>query len=242
MDNITIFYPFQTTTVNRGGTYDIKRIEILQSYFNDIIQRDIVERHKITNIKYLKELARYLITNTGNLATYNSLKRAVNFKSTTTLINYFSYIEDAYLVFSVPFFSYSLKKQSVNPFKVYAIDVGLRKAISFQFSKDVGRIFETLVAIALKQNNIEFYYWKNQKNEEVDFVIKEKKSVTQLIQVCYDLTDADTEEREIRALLNAAEELRTRKLIIINSDIEKDVKHKGRTISYIPLWKWLLIT
>ena len=219
-----------------------KRIEILQSYFNDIIQRDIVERHKVTNIKYLKELARYLITNTGNPATFNSLKRAVNIKSTTTTIKYFSYIEDAYLVFSVPFFSYSLKKQSVNPFKVYAIDVGLRKAISFQFSKDMGQIFETLVAIALKQNNIEFYYWKNKKNEEVDFVIKEKKSVTQLIQVCYDLSDADTEERENRALLSAAEELRTRKLIIINSDIEKEVKYKGRTISYIPLWKWLLIT
>lgn len=219
-----------------------QKIEILQSYFNDIIQRDIVERYKITNIKGLKELARYLITNSGNLSTFNSLRKAVNFKSTATLMSYYTYIENTYLIFTVSLFSYSLKKQANNPFKVYAIDNGLRNAISFQFSKDIGRTYETLVAIFLKQNNFEFYYWKNQKHEEVDFIIKEQNNLTQLIQVCYDINDIDTEKRELKGLLLAAKEFNVKKLIIINNDIEKDLEYEGYIINYIPLWKWLLIS
>ena len=64
------------------------QIEILQEYFNDIIQRDIVERYKVKNIKQLKELARYLITNTGNLMTFNQLKKSSEIKSVNTIIKY----------------------------------------------------------------------------------------------------------------------------------------------------------
>ena len=149
-----------------------KKVEILQEYFNNIIERDIVERYKISNVKQLKELARYLITNTGNLTTYNKLKRLTEIKSVNTVIKYFSYLENAYLLFKVPFFSYSLKKQMVNPFKVFAIDSGLRNSISFTFSNDIGRIYETITAIELKRRNKETYYWKNSQQEEVDFIIK----------------------------------------------------------------------
>ena len=142
-----------------------QKIEILQEYFNNIIDRDIVERYKVSNIKQIKELARYLITNTGNLTTYNKLKKLTELKSVNTVIKYLSYLENAYILFKVPYFSYSLKKQIMNPFKVYAIDAGLRGAVSFTFSRDIGRIYETVVAIELKRRNEEIYYWKNQQQE-----------------------------------------------------------------------------
>ena len=176
------------------------QIEILQEYFNDIIQRDIVERYKVKGIKQLKELARYLITNTGSLMSNNQLKKVSEIKSVNTIINYIDYLENAYLLFKVPYFSYSLKKQSVNPFKIFAIDIGLRNAISFKFSKDLGRIYENVVAIELKRKGEEAYYWKNVQHEEVDFVIKKDK-VKQLIQVCYDMDDLNTKKREIMALI-----------------------------------------
>ncbi len=217
-----------------------KKIEILQGYFNDIIQRDIVERYNIGNIKQLKELARYIITNTGNLTTYNQLKKLTEIKSINTVIKYFSYLENAYLLFSVPYFSYSLRKQSVNPFKVFTIDAGLRNAIGFSFSKDVGRIYETIVAIELKRKNKEIYYWKNPQHEEVDFVIKDGK-VKQLIQVCYNIDDFDVKKRELRGLIKASKELRCKNLLVITGDSEGEETVKGREIKFIPLWKWLLV-
>ncbi len=215
------------------------KIEILQEYFNDIIQRDIVERYNVKNIKQLKELARYLITNIGNLTTYNQLKKLSEIKSVNTVINYLSYLKNAYLLFKVPYFSYSLKKQAANPFKVFVIDVGLRNAISFKFSKDLGKAYECIVAIELKRRNKEFYYWKNIQHEEVDFVIKENK-VKHLIQVCYDISDINTKKRELKALIKASKELKCNNLLVITEDYESEEKHAGRKVKFIPLWKWLL--
>lgn len=215
------------------------QIEILQEYFNDIIQKDIVERYKVKNIKQLKELARYLITNTGNLTTYNQLKKLTEVKSVNTAINYVSFLENGYLLLKIPYFSYSLKKQTANPFKVFATDTGIRSAISFKSGKDLGRIYETIVAIELKRKGIESYYWKNYQHEEVDFIIRENK-VKQLIQVCYDIDDDAVKSRELKALIKASKELKCRNLLIITGNHEAEETIKGNKVRFIPLWKWLL--
>lgn len=229
--------------VNEGGFPEYlqyKKIEILQEYFNDIIQKDIVERYKINNIKQLKELARYIITNTGNLTTYNQLKKLTEIKSINTIIKYFSFLENSYLIFSVPYFSYSLRKQSVNPFKAYSVDTGLRNSISFKFSKDIGRLYENIVAIELKRRNNEIYYWKNVQKEEVDFVIKIDGKVNQLIQVCYNIESEDIKKREVKSLIKASKDLKCNNLMVITNDYEKEEKIDNKKIVYSPLWKWLL--
>ena len=222
-----------------------KKIEILQEYFNSIIERDIVERYNISGVRQIKEMGRYLITNTGNLMTYGKLKKFTEIKSVNTVIKYLSYLENAYLIFKVPYFSYSLKKQMANPFKVYCIDAGLRNAVSFSFSGDFGRIYETVVAIELRRRNKDIYYWKNPQQEEVDFVIKRGQKIEQLIQVCYDLKDIDTKKREIRSLIKASRELACNTLLVLTQDYEAEEKTDWfdirRKIKFVPLWKWLLI-
>lgn len=215
------------------------KIEILQEYFNDIVQRDVVERYKVKNVKQLKEFARYLLTNAGNLTTYNQLKKLTEVKSVATAIKYFSYLETAYLVFKVPYFSYSLKRQVANPFKVYAIDTGLRNSVSFRFSGDNGRLFENVVAIELRRKNKEAYYWKNLQHEEVDFVVK-GETVQQLIQACYDVSDPNAKKRELKALVKASRELRCSNLLVLTGYYEAEEKFDGKKIKFVPLWKWLL--
>ena len=217
-----------------------RRIEILQEYFNDIIQRDIVERYGISNIKQLKELARYLITNVGNLTTYNQLKKMTEIKSVNTVIKYFSYLENAYLVFSVPYFSYSMKKQSANPFKVFAVDVGLRNSISFKFSEDIGRLYENIVALELKRRGKEFYYWKDKYGKEVDFLIKDGNEPSGLVQVCWRIENLATKQRELKGLLAAMKEFNFKDGLVVTEDFEGEERIMGKTIKYIPLWKWLL--
>lgn len=220
-----------------------KRIEILQEYFHNIIHHDVAERYNIGNVKQLKDLGRYLIANSGNLATHNKLRQVCEIKSPTTIIKYVSYLENAYLIFTVPYFSYSLKKQSVNPFKVYAIDVGLRDAVAFQLSKNTGGAYETIVAIHLKRSAKEMYYWKSSQQEEVDFVIKENTKIKQLIQVCSGLLsnkDEKMKRREITSLLKASTELKCNNLLVITSSYDGEEKYEKKTIHYKSLYRWLL--
>ncbi|HUW67970.1 MAG TPA: DUF4143 domain-containing protein [Candidatus Nanoarchaeia archaeon] len=144
-----------------------------------------------------------------------------------------SLLEDINLIYLVPIFSYSLKKQQVNPRKVYCIDNGLRNAVSFMFSKDEGRLAENLVFLELKRRSKEPYYWKNKG--EVDFVIKDRDSSLTAINVSY--TD-EIDERETKAMLEFADEFlqHVKELILLTKYLENT---DGR-IKFIPLWKWLI--
>lgn len=88
------------------------------------------------------------------------------------------------------------------------------------------------------------YYWKNQQQEEVDFIFKQGTKIKQLIQVCYDCSNIKTKERETRFLIKASKELKCNNLIIITNDKEGEARAEWfgikRKVNYIPLWKWLL--
>jgi len=78
----------------------------------------------------------------------------------------------------------------------------------------------------------------------VDFVIKKGARVEQLIQVCYNLNNIKTKNREIRAIIKAGKQLRCNNLLIITEDKYGEEKTEWfgdkATIKFIPLWKWLL--
>ena len=222
------------------------RKDILKNYFDDILSKDIIARYNLKFKQSLKELAFILFTNISSLHSLYSLNKIIQARSINTIKNYLMFLEDAYLIMRVPFFSFSIKKQLVNPFKIYSIDVGMRNSVSFRFSQDIGKIYENVVAIELiKQFSKEnIFYWKNAKQEEVDFIVKQGLKVKQLIQVCYEFNDLKTREREIRALLKASKELKCKNLFVITEDKEGEEKAEWfgikRKIKFVPLWKWLL--
>jgi len=206
---------------------------ILQQVFNDIIVRDIVARYGLKNVKIVKELAIYLLTNIGKEFSYNKLKKLFNFGSANTVISYVSYYEDSYLLFTVPKFDYSYKKQLVNPKKIYVIDAGLARANSISFSEDKGRILENLVFLHLRREYKNIYYFKG--NNECDFLVKEKGKITQAIQVCYKL-DEENKDREINGLKEAMDKFNLKRGLIITFNQED--RFKG--IEVVPAWKWLI--
>lgn len=219
--------------------------EILAQYFSDIITRDVIFRQNLRKgLSVIEELGAYLLNNT---ATLNSFRRLTNFFcskgtkiSLPTLEDYFSLFEDAFLFFAVRIFSYKIKDQLQHPFKIYAIDTGLVNALGNKFSADSGKLYENIVAIELKRRKKDIYYWKDYQHREVDFAIKENLKIKQLIQVCADLKEERTQERELESLLRASKELKCKELLIINKDYEKKETAMGKTINYVPLWKWLL--
>jgi hypothetical protein len=211
--------------------------EILRELFYDIVIRDIVVRHKIRNLKTIKELGIYLLTNVGKEFSYNNLKKTFNLGSINTVISFISFFEDSYLLFTVPKFSYSFKQQLVNPKKIYSIDNGLSNANSVSFSSDKGRMLENVVFNNLRKKFKNIYYF--QETYECDFVIKEKEKIILAIQVCYELNN-DNKERELNGLLEALIALNIEQGLILTFNIEDQFVIKNKKIFVKPTWKWLL--
>lgn len=232
--------------IKTGGFPEVYKFDkkFLLSLYESIITKDVVLRYKIKYVKSLKDLARLFISNFSSEITFNKLKNILLVKSVHTVKNYFEYLESSFLVFKLERFSFKLKEQVLAPKKVYIIDTGLVNAIGFQSRESQGRIIENIVAIQLMRKKAEnpllrIFYWKDHQQKEVDFVIKDTK-VKQLVQVCYDIEDYNTKERELKALIKASTELKCKNLLVITWDFEGEEKIKSRKIIFKPLWKWLL--
>ncbi len=218
--------------------------QILKNYYNLTIYRDLVERFAIRNTAFLKSLTKYLLTNISTTfsvnAYYQSLEKFSK-PARETVLEYLSYLQEIELTFLIPIFSHSLKVQQVNPKKNYAIDNGLRNAVSFRFSRDYGRLLENLVFIELKRQNKEIYYYRRKK--EVDFIVKGNLKASQAIQVTQELNKKN-EERELEGLIEAMAEYRLKDGLILTQDQEEEIEKKiGRRkikIKVAPVWKWLL--
>ncbi len=209
--------------------------KILSNYFEMFIYRDLVERFSIRNTTLLKNLTKFIITNLSNQFSINAYYRAVSKEMAVgkdTILEYVSYLEDINLIYLLPVFSYSVKKQQLNPKKAFCVDNGLRNAVAFKFSKDEGRLAENTAFLELKRREKEIFYWKN-KNE-VDFVIKNADNSLEAINVSY---TNEINERETKGLQEFKKEFKkTKKLTLITKDLEK----KENGIKFTPLWKWLL--
>jgi len=215
----------------------------LKSYFDSILLRDIVARYKLDNFKVLEQLSILLLSSISNIISINKLKN--RFKVSYDLIKrYIEYLENAYMIYSVPLFDWSLQKQFSNPKKIYSIDTGLSKRVSFEVGKRVGDILENIVFLELKRRFEDIYYFKTQQGYEVDFLIKKHEQITHLIQVTQTLSDEKTKKREIRSLLKAYDELNgsnnTIKLIILTTNQSQTITLDNKTIEIKNIIEWLL--
>ena len=217
--------------------------QLLLTYFDDILTKDIERRYKIKKREILRTLARFYLSNIAKPVTFNSLRKFLN-TATITVEKFSSYLEEVNLIFFTRRFSFSVKEQDKSARKVYATDVGLANSVGFRFSENMGRLMENMVAIKLKKRqslnpNLEVYYWK-ENNREVDFLIKDGLQVKELIQVCWDINDLEVKKREVKALENTLKSLHLSEGLVITGDYEDKEEINGVLIKFIPAWKWLL--
>lgn len=221
----------------------LKKVEspdYLRLLVESVLFKDVAKRYNIRFSKKMYDLALYLISNHSTEISSSRLKNILDFKSVHTVENYLSYLEEAFLVFTVRRFSFKLKEQLRTRRKVYVYDNGVINVYKFKISPDTGRLMENLVAVELLRRGTDFYYFKNSRVAEVDFILKEAGKIAALIQVCYDLKSPEVKERECRSLLRGSKELNCRSLFVITWDDEREEKHKDLVIHFIPLWKWLV--
>ncbi len=206
---------------------------MLQGLFSDIVLKDVVVRHKLRDSKLVESLALNLLSNAGREFTHNRLKHAFNMGNITTAVNYVSFLEDTYLVFSIPGYYPSAHQQLVNPKKVYAIDTALVRANTLSFSRDISSMLENVVFLQLRRRTKSIYYYKGQ--HECDFLIKEKGAVQKAIQVCCKL-DENNRSRELEGLKEVIAKFHIERGLILTLDQEDEYD----SIDVVPVWKWLV--
>lgn len=215
-----------------------KQPEYLKSLYESVLYRDVMVRNGITNEQELLELMFFVTSNTSKLISYNSLAKVIGVKNATTVKQYLGFLQDAYMLNLVSKYDTSIKKQLHNPKKVYGVDLGLMRQLSFQHSENQGRWLENLVFLALKRQAKTVYYHYNKG--ECDFVIKEKNSITQAIQVCWSLYDNSTKQREIKGLMDAMITYQLKEGLILTEDESDQLTIDHKTINIMPVWLWLL--
>jgi uncharacterized protein len=228
--------------IQQGGFPEVVKTdnqELLKNYFYDFLQKDVIIRNQIRDKNSLEKMAVFLMTNSAKTISIASLKKAFNL-SYETANNYLEYLKEAFLVFELKKFSFSLKKQSQAVPKIYSVDTGLAKEVSFSFSQDNGRILENIIFLNLIRRFDDIYYYTTDNNFEVDFLVREKNKNKYLIQVSWILGNQKTKERETRALNEAMKELKIKKSIIITNNQEEIIKTENGTIEVLPAWKWLI--
>jgi predicted AAA+ superfamily ATPase len=173
----------------------------------------------------------YLLSNIGKECTFNRLKNSFELGSANTASDYLHWLEDSYLLYFLPRFSYSARKTQVNPRKVYAVDNGMITANTLSYTQDQGRLLENAVYLHLRRQAYTLYYYQEKK--ECDFVVFDHKQCRYLLQVCMEV-NSDTLGRETSGLLEAMAFFKLSEGYIITLNQADTLELEGRKIYLVP--------
>ena len=213
--------------------------EILAGYAKNILYQDIVPRFELKKPYEIENLFFYLTSNITSHFTFNKLASLIEL-SDKTIKDYLKFFNNAFLLYILERFDFSVKKQMKGTRKIYCVDNGLATSVSFSFSENIGHYLENLIFCELNKENQKIYFHKTKNGHEVDFFRPDAIDSEQLIQVCTNMKNEKTKQREIRALTRAADELHLPGGLIVTIDEEEKIEENAKLIKVIPAWKYLL--
>nr|WP_238315166.1 ATP-binding protein [Segatella maculosa] len=216
----------------------------LKTLFDSIIMKDIVRRYKVRKVEELYQFATYMISIFTSPFTYSSITEELGLSSKTTVQKFCTYLKNCYLFFYLPRYNHKLKLMQKAPQKVYIVDNGFLSSSAFQISENKGRLLENLVLLEFIRRKYEIgknlFYYRNQSDKEVDFVVRENNVVRQLVQVCWDMSNPKTQKREIGSLMACAKDFPNGELFVITWNEQKEITMNAKIIHVIPYYKWCL--
>ena len=233
--------------LKKGGFPELLSEKNVGKYIDTLVSRiiniDIVKRHKIKYKATLESMINHILNNVPSEIAYEELAHLFDIKSHHTAENYVSYAEKAYLISICKRWS-TQSKIRVGSRKAYPIDVALMNNRKDAFAGDnLGFRLESIVYIELlrrtKPLNQNVFYLKEQSGE-ADFVVCERNSVIEVIQVSYDIASPATRKREINGLIVGAKKTKCDKLTLITRHNQEQIVENGYTINIVPAYDWLV--
>src|SRR5262245_8305773 len=219
------------------------RLQLLRDYVDVALLRDVVERHGVTNVAGLRWLVRHLLGHPAAMFSvekfYAALKSQGIAISKDTLHQLLGFLEDCFLIRTVQVEAASERRRMVNPRKAYPVDPGLIPVFDRSERTNLGHALETAVQVELERRGMTVSYVRTRDGYEVDFLACRPTGEAELIQVCANLDDPATREREVRALLAAAVEYPHANLHLITLTLESAHGMPGQ-VAVHPAVQWFL--
>ena len=217
----------------------------LQDYFDVMLLRDLVEHWQISKPQTVRYFLKRVMTTIASRLSVNAIYREIKASGRKVtkddLYDWLAWAQSIYLVRKLDVYSRSVKSEISLPGKYYVFDNGLRSAVIPLQSDDDGKQLENTVYIELirrKGHNAELSYFSG--SGECDFVVSEGDEVKRLIQVTWEMSDAETRKREFSGILEAAKATGCRDLTIITRDEEGEEFRDGLNVKIVPVCRFLL--
>jgi hypothetical protein len=211
---------------------------------NTVLFRDVLERYHITQVAALRWLVRQCLRNPAGAMSvhrlYLDMRAQGHGVSKDALHAMFGHLSDAFLISAVPLSTDSERKRNSNPRKIYPVDPALIHAFDVAGRTNEGHALETVVLGELERRKAEVGYVKSSSGFEVDFHARFLDGKEELIQVCADLSSADTQDREVRALREASGEYPRAFKRLLLLDREQARQMHLPEVSVQTVYEWLL--
>lgn len=225
------------------GQDERNRLELLRTYVDVVLLRDIIERHNVTQPQVLRWMVRQLLGNAASSFSINKFHADLKSRGVAvakdTLHELLGHIEDAFLLCSIEIAADSQRRRQVNPRKVYPVDTGLCALFERSDRLNIGHALETVVLHELQRRGATVAYVKTPAGFEVDFLARTMTGDEMLIQVCASLDDPVTLRREVRALEDALLEFREAQADLIALDVPPRVEVPP-SVRLVSAYEWLL--
>ena len=171
----------------------------IQSVYDTVVLKDIVQREQIRNVTSFINLSRFVSDTIGKLVSPNSIMKYLRSQgenlSSVIIQNYLKYLCNAYLTYRVQRYDIHGKQLLESNDKYYFEDLGIRnKLVRTRQTNDIEKRIENAVYLHLLRLGYNVHVGQL-RNAEIDFVA-EKGEETIYIQVAYLIADEETEKRE----------------------------------------------
>lgn len=174
--------------------------EYQMDIFHTVLLKDVIMRNRIRNVPFLENLVRFLADNTGKLISANSIAKYMKSQgesiTSTVIINYISFLCEAYILHKVNRFDIHSKRIFETNDKFYFEDNGIRNALAGGTREgDIEKVIENIIYQHLIRLGYQVYVGQLQAGE-IDFVCTKPDGQRIYVQASYIIADMATRERE----------------------------------------------
>ena len=214
--------------------------KLISDILRKVIYRDIVSLYHVRTPSKLEDLFIYLVYNTSSTFSYSSISKNLGI-SIESVINYLTYLLEAYLIGELKLFSKSIEKTLRANRKYFVMDSGLQNTItkiSDLTETNIGFLIESAIQkhlfVFAESNHFKIYYWRDK--EEVDIIMDTKKSIIPF-EVKY---KNNIRKDDLKGLLKFMDKFKLNVGYVITKDLLENRIIEEKEIRFIPAWLFLL--
>ena len=209
--------------------------DYVESLFNTIVVKDILNRNKISDIIVFKSILRFIIDNIGLIIsskkiadTLTSNGRKVDSK---TVEKYINAMIESYILYQVKRYDIKGKQYLKSQEKYYIVDVGFKYSLVPNSRLDLGHIIENIVYLELTRRGYKVYIGKTNEYE-IDFVAHIGDEI-KYFQVTASIRSSETYDREMRPFKSIDDNYEK---TILTLDDDLDENDNGVQIRNVESW------